>query len=303
MNFNYLEELVKDYHTSTMIEWHRQHGEIPVLVVSAYLYIVTYGPNWVTNPWSVKPFLILWNVCLAIFSIIGAYHLVPVLIHKIQQDSLYEAICVGPDWYLGGATGFLLTLFIYSKFAELLDTIFLIIRKKEIIFLHWFHHVTVLLFCWHSFHVSTATGLWFAAINYFVHSIMYTYYALAIYGFKPVFKLAIYITTIQIVQMILGISVILYAAYTQIVLGSPCNVDPVNWKLGLAMYASYFVLFSLLFYQKYFQPKVEHGQKVNTPCFVEPKKISSSGDFREDERSPKISKKNNANVVASKKKN
>jgi hypothetical protein len=29
---------------------------------------------------------------------------------------------VGPDWYLGGATGFLLTLFIYSKFAELLDT-------------------------------------------------------------------------------------------------------------------------------------------------------------------------------------
>ena len=28
--------------------------------------------------------------------------------------------------------------------------VFLIIRKKEVIFLHWYHHVTVLLFCWHS---------------------------------------------------------------------------------------------------------------------------------------------------------
>ena len=125
---------------------------------------------------------------------------------------------------------------------------------------------------------------------------MYTYYALAIYGWKPVYRLAIFITTIQLAQMIGGIFVILYAAYMQVIDGSYCNHHPVNWKLGIAMYASYFTLFSILFYQKYLQPKSEHGVKVNTPCFAEPKKISSSGDFRvteagETEPSPKPKKK------------
>ena len=291
---DYFEVLLKDFSGHPIVDWHREHGEIPVLAVSAYLYVITYGPNWISTPWSVKPFLILWNVMLAVYSIVGAFHLLPHLFNKIATTSLYEAICIGPDWYLHGAAGFFVTVFIYSKFAELLDTVFLIIRKKEIIFLHWFHHVTVLLFCWHSFHVSTSTGIWFAAINYGVHSIMYTYYALAIYGWKPVFKLAIFITSIQISQMVAGISVIIYAAYTQIIGGFYCNVHPVNWKLGLAMYASYFVLFSLLFYQKYLQPKAHHGSKVVSPCFAEPKKISSGGDFRveESDPSPKITKKN-----------
>lgn len=36
-------------------------------------------------------------------------------------------------------------------------------QNKEVIFLHWFHHVTVLLYCWHAFISDTATGLWCAA--------------------------------------------------------------------------------------------------------------------------------------------
>lgn len=56
------------------------------------------------------------------------------------------------------------------------DTVFLVLRKREVIFLHWFHHVTVLLYCWHAYHHSVAAGLWFATMNYSVHSIMYLYY-------------------------------------------------------------------------------------------------------------------------------
>jgi elongation of very long chain fatty acids protein 6 len=31
------------------------------------------------------------------------------------------------------------------------DTLFIVLRKKPLIFLHWYHHITVLLFCWHAF--------------------------------------------------------------------------------------------------------------------------------------------------------
>ena len=40
------------------------------------------------------------------------------------------------------------------------DTVFLVLQKKPVIFLHWFHHVTVLLYCWHAFANWTASGLW-----------------------------------------------------------------------------------------------------------------------------------------------
>ena len=62
----------------------------------------------------------------------------------------------------------------------------MILRNREVIFLHWFHHATVLLYCWHAFHNSIAPGIWFAAMNYVVHSIMYLYYFLAATGYRKV---------------------------------------------------------------------------------------------------------------------
>ncbi len=43
------------------------------------------------------------------------------------------------------------------------------LRKKPLIFLHWYHHVTVLLYCWHSYYEQTTYGLYFIAMNYTVH--------------------------------------------------------------------------------------------------------------------------------------
>ncbi len=38
--------------------------------------------------------------------------------------------------------------FIMSKVAELLDTAFIILRKQNLTFLHWYHHASVLIYCW-----------------------------------------------------------------------------------------------------------------------------------------------------------
>ena len=53
-------------------------------------------------------------------------------------------------------------LFIFSKLPELFDTAFLVLQKKKVIFLHWFHHTTVLLYCWHAYHNRIGPGIWCA---------------------------------------------------------------------------------------------------------------------------------------------
>lgn len=41
-----------------------------------------------------------------------------------------------------------------------------------------YHHATVLLFCWHAYSARIGTGLWYAAMNYSVHGIMYAYFGM-----------------------------------------------------------------------------------------------------------------------------
>ena len=151
-------------------------------------------------------------------------------------------------------------LFIYSKIPELLDTAFLTFQKKPVIFLHWFHHVTVLLYCWHAYHHQVSSGLWFASMNYCVHSIMYFYYFIMIFPSpktvrKAAQAVAPLITTIQILQMVGGIIVTATGAYQSIYNPHVCKINAANYKMGLAMYGSYFALFVALFADKFLKPK------------------------------------------------
>merc|ERR1719204_893598 len=118
------------------------------------------------------------------------------------------------------------------------------------------YHSTVLLYCWHSYSVRIATGLWFASMNYAVHSVMYGYFAAMGSQYrKSVSRYAIYITLLQLAQMLVGMFVTVRAVMYQAA-GEECHVQETNSALGLSMYASYFVLFLKLFVDNYYlKPK------------------------------------------------
>mmetsp|Transcript_3582 Transcript_3582/g.9181 ORF Transcript_3582/g.9181 Transcript_3582/m.9181 type:complete len:348 (-) Transcript_3582:90-1133(-) len=233
----------------------REHSELPIFAVSVYLLFVFSVPVILKKPFRLKTTFAMWNLFLSVFSIIGTTRIVPHLYTALKDHGFRYTICNDPKlWYSNGPVGVWMALFIYSKIPELLDTVFLVLRKKQVIFLHWFHHVTVLLYCWHSLHTTAGPGIWFAAMNFMVHSIMYFYFFMTNIGFYAIMQpFAPFITTIQILQMIGGIICLTGVAHIQLYLGekATCDVNSANWKLGLMMYFSYFVLFAVLFLQKY----------------------------------------------------
>lgn len=110
-----------------------------------------------------------------------------------------------------------------TKFVDLLDTIFFVLRKKDnqISVLHLYHHSVVpilgWLYLWNQ-HGAPAVSL-FALLNSTVHVIMYSYYALAALGpnIRPYLWWKKYITQIQLIQFLLliiyGVIVYSYSDY------------------------------------------------------------------------------------------
>ncbi|KFM74513.1 Elongation of very long chain fatty acids protein 6, partial [Stegodyphus mimosarum] len=90
-------------------------------------------------------------------------------------------------------------------------------------------------------------------MNYFAHSLMYTYYAMRAMRIKMPRFVAIIITTSQILQMVAGCFVS-YFGYLTRRNGEFCQLPDNIANYALLMYFSYFVLFARFFYNTYITP-------------------------------------------------
>lgn len=221
-----------------------------------------------------KKLLILWNMSLALFSIVGTLRTLPELLHVLGRFGFYHSVCSPSFIEDVKPSGFWTWMFALSKVPELVDTVFIVLRKQNLIFLHWYHHITVLLFTWFTYSEYTAPARWFVDMNYFVHSLMYSYYALRALGYKVPRQMAMAITSSQILQMIIGAYVIWFA-YQRKLQGHACNITDSSATFGLVMYLSYFILFAHFFYTSYFtRPTVKKSDARNS--------LSSNGSINKE---------------------
>lgn len=194
-----------------------------------------------------------WNFLLCVFSAVGFLRTAPQLLHNLWTYSLHDNLCLEPrSTYGSGSTGLWIQLFCLSKFPELLDTFFIVIHKKKLIFLHWYHHVTVLLYCWHSYATKSPSGIVFAVMNYAVHSVMYGYYGLMALRLKPRWFNPMLITVFQISQMVVGVAVTILAFYYYSTDTAGCKISAENNSAAFVMYGSYLFLFLQFFVGRYF---------------------------------------------------
>ncbi|XP_061623827.1 elongation of very long chain fatty acids protein 7a isoform X3 [Phyllopteryx taeniolatus] len=152
------------------------------LVIVAYIiFVMSLGPRIMENrkAFDLKGVLVVYNFSVVALSLYMCYEM--------------AATC----W-----------LYYFSKFIEMLDTIFFVLRKKnnQVTFLHVYHH-SIMPFTWW-FGVRFAPGgmgTFHAMLNCVVHVVMYSYYGLTALGpkYQKYLWWKKYLTTIQLIQFVM----------------------------------------------------------------------------------------------------
>jgi len=251
---------IQTFESAPLIKLMKELDDTPIIAVGFYYIFVAAVPTILKlHPlpkWlPLHGLFTAWNLFLSVFSTLGAVSVIPEVAQYWYSNGFRDTMC--EPWAFEGPVGFWLAAFCLSKIPELFDTILLVIRQKEVIFLHSYHHGSVLVFCYSSYMKKSSVGIVFCAMNYFVHSVMYAYFAAMQHPStrKVVKGFAMTITTIQILQMVFGTMIMLYSIYVTHYLQESCHIAGTTQVLGTVMYMSYFGLFAALFHAKYFGSK------------------------------------------------
>jgi len=253
-------------------DWAMANYWVPGVCTFLYVTMLLHMPEYMKNhsrPTWLKKVIFVWNIALSLSSswalvrllssAVATMHeasLPPLYKNGVRTNPFHEIVC-DTNARVTCATShrnacLYLMLFCMSKIPEMLDTFWLLLAKKKVIFLHWFHHTSVMWFCWLAWAHTVPMGTIFALMNLSVHSIMYAWYALSAadrwlaVGLKPKKLFSQTVTCLQIVQMILGLALTLYVH-----LEEECGNPKVVTRYALGMYGVYLLLFVHFFYNAY----------------------------------------------------
>ena len=134
----------KEYDSSPVYDWMKTVPWVPIVGVVVYVVGIFGGQYLMRNraPFDLKWPLAYWNLALSLFSIMGMVRVVPHMAYLVATKGMSEVACGAPEpLYGNAAVGFWVQAFILSKLAELIDTAFIVLRKRPLQFLHWYVHL------------------------------------------------------------------------------------------------------------------------------------------------------------------
>jgi hypothetical protein len=209
--------------------------------------------------------LVLWNMALAAFSIAGAAVVFAEYGNTFAEYGFEGTYCRARQFF-HGRCGYFVWLFTLSKVVELGDSFFLVLRKRPLSFLQYYHHALTLVYCWFSYCEQPSFNRVGTVLNFGVHSIMYSYFLLrSLRVVLPAF-VARCVTGIQILQFICSTCMLTYG-YVQVTFnGASCDWPTWLGNVALGMNISYLYLFGDFFYNAYVArvaPR-EHVKHVKT---------------------------------------
>lgn len=235
--------------------------------VLIYILMLIITPRVVKKPqeW-VGKIIPIWNLGLSILSVFMFLGTLLPVVNYIRTIGVWEVLCGWKVVETPGPLIFWIYVFALSKFAELFDTFWILLKNPErpVEFLHWWHHITVLLFTWYAEMWRFGVGYFFAIMNSLVHTFMYYYYYQMSIGKRP--SWAKPLTVGQILQMVVGTSLNGYWVYLYMN-SIPCAcLEPRLLLISCGvMYGSYLYLFCDFFVRRYIfqntKPKKEEKKE------------------------------------------
>ncbi|CAP37101.1 Protein CBR-ELO-5 [Caenorhabditis briggsae] len=203
----------------------------------------------------------IWNGILSTFSLLGFTFTFPTLLKVIQKEGFGHTYSHVSELYTDKTSGYWIFLWVISKIPELLDTVFIVLRKRPLIFMHWYHHALTGYYALVCYHEDAVHMVWVVWMNYIIHAFMYGYYLLKSLKVPIPPSVAQAITTSQMIQFAVAIFAQLHVSYKHYVK----EVEGLAYSfrgtaIGFFMLTTYFYLW-IQFYKEHYLK--DGGRKYN----------------------------------------
>jgi hypothetical protein len=113
---------------------------IPIWTTILYVVVIFSLQHWMKNrpPFKLQLPLAIWNLCIGLFSILGFIRIGRELWTVLSSDQygFHTSVCTRIG--LNEPMAYWSILMALSKFVELGDTIFIVLRKNPLILLQWY---------------------------------------------------------------------------------------------------------------------------------------------------------------------
>ncbi|GAA6036923.1 hypothetical protein JCM8097_006356 [Rhodosporidiobolus ruineniae] len=226
-----------------------------VVAIAVYLVTIFGGQALMRGfkPYRFKPLFMLHNALLSAGSLLVLLLMLEEILPIVYKHGLFYAICNNDAWTPRMETYYIINYFF--KYWELFDTVFLVVKKKPLQFLHVFHHTATAVLCYTQLNGRTSVSWVVITLNLFVHVLMYYYYFMTAAGYKIWWKK--YLTTLQITQFVIDLFTVYFASYSYFsatywptwpTMGSCAGTEGAA-IFGCALLTSYLFLF-IAFYKK-----------------------------------------------------
>jgi len=188
-----------------------------------------------------------YNIFMSLWSLCMCYMMTISVINSEKYSSINDLVCKKFDeTYILNTS---IMHFYYSKYAEWIDTIFIIIFNKPLINLHYYHHASTAYLVYINSNLFDITSSFYCIpliLNTGVHTIMYLYYAIP----AKMQWCKSYITKIQITQHIICLIVLMYTL-NKYINNEYCYNQIYGIISGIILYMYYLIAFINFYIKTY----------------------------------------------------